>query len=111
MNTYKALEDFTYRDSYWIRQRKFVKKGEQAEIPEKVALRLLELNKIEELGKSKPTPSNNKSFTPQSNKGYTLSDKLGGGWFHILDSEGNQVDKAQGEEKAIAKLKEFNGNI
>ena len=106
--TIEFIKDSQYREGIWINSRKKAKVGDVRNLDSKLAQRLIEIGVAIEV-KPKPTPTHNKATQPTHSK-YKFGEKKGS-WQPIVDEEGNIVEKIQGDEEALQRLKELNANV
>lgn len=107
---YRFLKDTQYRNSSWINDRSFARKGDVVELKSNLGEGLKSQGYVE-VYTEKPTPSQNKSFTPQRNKGEGwLGEKKKGGWYDVYNAEG-EVVATKREDEANKILQELNANV
>lgn len=108
---YRFLKDTSVKYGYWINQRMRVKEGQVVDLSSNIGDPYVKAKFAERVEETKVAnkPTENKVAAPKTENKFTLGEKRAFGWFDILDSEGNVVEKAKGEEAAKEKLKELNG--
>lgn len=105
---YRFLKDTHYRKSSWINDRAFAKKGEVVELKSNLGEGLKSQGYVEVVTE-KPTPSQNKSFTPQSNKNEGWLEKRGA-WYDVYNADG-EVIATKRKDEANQILQELNANV